>query len=160
MKKILVVSDSHGNVENMVFAVKKEEPDMIIHLGDCWADSQELKEEFPDIPMERVPGNCDMSREPAEKILIIDGVRVLICHGHTYNVKSSYLSLEMAALEKEVDVALFGHTHRVFYDYHNGIRFLNPGSIGSFAWGAPPSYGILTIDGDGETIRTDVAYIE
>ena len=36
MTKILVLSDSHGNLQNMIWAVKKEKPDRIIHLGDCW----------------------------------------------------------------------------------------------------------------------------
>ena len=36
MKRILVLSDSHGNVNNMVTAVGRLHPDMIIHLGDCW----------------------------------------------------------------------------------------------------------------------------
>jgi len=35
MKRVLVLSDSHGNVGNMIRAVKREEPDMILHLGDC-----------------------------------------------------------------------------------------------------------------------------
>ena len=34
MKRILVLSDSHGNVNNMVTAVGRLHPDMIIHLGD------------------------------------------------------------------------------------------------------------------------------
>ena len=33
MKKILVLSDSHGNVNNMVTAVSRLQPDIIIHLG-------------------------------------------------------------------------------------------------------------------------------
>ena len=32
MKRVLVLSDSHGNVGNMIRAVKREEPDMILHL--------------------------------------------------------------------------------------------------------------------------------
>ena len=46
MKKILVLSDSHGNVDNMVKAVERTHPDMMIHLGDCWADAQKLKVKF------------------------------------------------------------------------------------------------------------------
>ena len=34
MKRILVLSDSHGNVNNMVTAVGRLRPDMIIHLPD------------------------------------------------------------------------------------------------------------------------------
>ena len=55
MKTILVLSDSHGDIENMKQAVKEIEPDLIIHLGDCWNDAGYLKREFPDIIMERVP---------------------------------------------------------------------------------------------------------
>ena len=62
MKRVLVLSDSHGNVNNMVHAVKETDPDMIIHLGDCWTDAVRLKKKFPEIPMEQVPGNCDCSQ--------------------------------------------------------------------------------------------------
>ncbi len=31
--KILVLSDSHGNIENMMRAVEQEQPEMLIHLG-------------------------------------------------------------------------------------------------------------------------------
>ena len=47
MKRILVLSDSHGNVNNMVTAVGRLHPDMIIHLGDCWADAEQLHRKFP-----------------------------------------------------------------------------------------------------------------
>ena len=59
MKKILVLSDSHGNVNNMVTAVRNTHPDQIIHLGDCWVDAEKLHQQFPMIMMEQVPGNCD-----------------------------------------------------------------------------------------------------
>ena len=146
MKKILVLSDSHGNVNNMVTAVRNTHPDQIIHLGDCW--------------VEQVPGNCDCSQEPVERILLIEGKRILICHGHTFNVKAGYLNLEYAAEERRVDAALFGHTHRVFYDKHNRISYMNPGSIGSPPYGVPASYGILQVDGSSNTIATDVIYME
>jgi hypothetical protein len=36
----------------------------------------------------------------------------------------------------------------------------NPGSIGAPGFGIPPSYGILTLDGDTGKMQMDVAYIE
>ena len=42
--KILVLSDSHGNVENMIRAVERESPRAIFHLGDCWRDGQRLRQ--------------------------------------------------------------------------------------------------------------------
>ena len=91
--KILVLSDSHGNISNMEAAVEREQPRMILHLGDCWRDAERLAERYPEIPMEHVPGNCDCRpEEPAEKLLFLGDCRVLICHGHTYGVKTSLLA--------------------------------------------------------------------
>ena len=44
--KLLVVSDSHGNMENMVRAVELVQPRMILHLGDCWRDGEALHRLF------------------------------------------------------------------------------------------------------------------
>ena len=110
--------------------------------------------------MERVPGNCDYQQEPEEKILLVEGKKILICHGHRYAVKSGYLTFELAAREKRVDMALCGHTHRVFYDRHNGVALFNPGSIGSPGFGNPPSYGILTLGEASRQFQMDVKYIE
>lgn len=160
MKKLLILSDSHGNMTNMMRAVEEVQPDLIIHLGDCWLDSGRLHSAYAGVPMERVPGNCDCVNEQEERIVRIEEKEVLLCHGHTLNVKASYLSLKYAAQERGVHVALFGHTHRVFYGVHNGIVFLNPGSVGSPPYGIPASYGIMEIDGSRGRIDYDVKYIE
>lgn len=160
MKKILVLSDSHGNLNNMILAVQREEPDMVFHLGDGWRDARKLSKRFPGLILEQVPGNCDFQNESAVRVLSVEGILVMLCHGHTFNVKAGYLTLQYAAEEKGVAAALFGHTHRVFYDRHNGVSYLNPGSIGGLGFGAPPSYGILCIDGEKGTVETDVVYIE
>jgi hypothetical protein len=144
----------------MVFAAKAVRPDMIIHLGDCWADAERLRAKFSGIPMEQVPGNCDCRQEFLERILLVEGKKILICHGHTHNVKAGYLNLQYAAQERGVDAALFGHTHRVFYGTHNRIVYLNPGSIGAPAFGVPPSYGVLQVDAVSEQISYDVQYLE
>ena len=71
--KYLVLSDSHGNVDNMVRAVELVKPHGIIHLGDGWRDVEELRELFPSLPLEQVPGNCDFGRfEALERVLILD----------------------------------------------------------------------------------------
>jgi putative phosphoesterase len=160
MKKILVFSDSHGNVDNMVQAVKQSTPDMIVHLGDGWNDATKLHGMFPKIPMERVPGNCDYQDEPLEKILYVEDRKILLCHGHLYFVKTGYLPLELAAREKGVDMALFGHTHRVFYDLHNGVALFNPGSIGAPGYDIPPSYGELVITEGDAQIHMETHYLE
>ena len=141
--KILVLSDSHGNTENMIQAVEQTSPRMIIHLGDCWRDAERLHQHFPDIPLHQVPGNCDMRPlESLEQLLFIEDKRVLICHGHTYHVKQSLLSAGYASEEQNLDAFLFGHTHQPLIDLRGKTFFLNPGSIGDYR---RPTYGILTI---------------
>lgn len=150
--KILVFSDSHGNCSNMIQAAEQEAPCMIFHLGDGWRDAQRLHQRFPDTPLYQVPGNCDFrSTEPPEQLLTIQGSRILLCHGHTYGVKQSLLAAGYAAEEKNLDVFLFGHTHRPLVDMRGKTLFLNPGSIGDYA---RPFYGLLTISGGRADART------
>lgn len=142
--KILVLSDSHGNVENMAKAVELVQPRLILHLGDVMRDAEKLRHLFPDIPMECVPGNCDLRPgEPAERLLFLEDKRVLICHGHTYGVKQSLTRAGLAADEKQLDLFLFGHTHRPLWDYHGRTVFVNPGSIGSCI---RPTYAVVEIE--------------
>ena len=140
---ILVLSDSHGELDNMVGAVERTQPDRIFHLGDGWRDAEKLASKYPEIPMEQVPGNCDLGRpEKAEKLVKLEGLRLLLCHGHTQYVKSNLSILTRTAQERSADAALFGHTHRPFVDMRAGIALLNPGSIGPYG---RPSYGILQL---------------
>ena len=150
--KILVVSDSHGNVDNMVEAVDQTKPDMILHLGDVMRDAEKLHEFFPQIPMEQVPGNCDYAAFDApERILCLENKRILMCHGHTLHVKESLISAMYAAMEQQADVLLFGHTHRIFCETRNGVAMLNPGSIGDPVY---PTYGILELSDGKAAIST------
>lgn len=150
--KILVLSDSHGNIDNMVRAVEKEQPRMIFHLGDCWADAEKLRRRFPDIPMEQVPGNCDYrSFEQAERLVFVEDKRIFLCHGHTLGVKQSLLRAGCKAEEEKLDLLLFGHTHQPLVDMRGRTLFINPGSIGDYFH---PFYAVVTIENgklDGHT---------
>ena len=157
MTKILVFSDSHRNFEFMPQAVKLVQPDMIFHLGDHISDADRLSRQYPRIPLVAVPGNCDYSSEPDTKLLTIEGLKIMLCHGHQYHVKESLLSLNYAAKEKQADAVLFGHTHRICCDYHNGLFVFNPGSIGAPYFKGNNSYGILEID--GSKIQADTKII-
>lgn len=151
--KILVLSDSHGNYGNMVRAVEQEQPRMVFHLGDGWRDAQRLADQFHQIPLEQVPGNCDFLRkEPAERLVVIKGKRFLLCHGHTMGVKYSLSQAAEKARELDLDMFLFGHTHTPLVDRQGKAWFFNPGSIGEFR----PSYGVVMIDeaGGGLDART------
>ena len=151
--KILVLSDSHGNISNMIQAAEREEPRMILHLGDCWRDGERLHDRFPEVPFEQVYGNCDYFRGSleAEKLLLLGDRRVLMCHGHTYGVKQSLMAAGLAAEEMSLDLFLFGHTHKPLVDMRGKTLFLNPGSIGDYA---RPTYGLVTLENGRLDART------
>jgi len=140
--KLIVFSDSHKAIEPMIRAVELEAPDAIVHLGDHFSDTGALKIRFPDIPLYAVRGNCDFAPSALGELTVtLSGVKLFMTHGHMYGVKSSLDRLITKALYLEADVVLYGHTHIRRSDYFRGVRFINPGSIGSS--GAP--YGILTL---------------
>ncbi len=145
--KIIVFSDSHGVVNNMVSAVNKhKDADMIIHLGDVVKDAQKLKEIYSHIPVEFVSGNNDWAREnSSEKVLELEGIKIFITHGHNYGVKISYDRLIQKAEDLGADAVLFGHTHRTEELYHDGILVLNPGSISLPAKPSNPTYCVIEI---------------
>ena len=149
---ILVLSDSHGNVGNMIRAVEQVQPDRVLHLGDCQRDLTALEGEFPALPMEGVPGNCDWgSCDQPERLLEMGGVRIFMLHGHTRNVKSSPMSALYAAKEHGAQVLLFGHTHVTLVDNDGSLLTLNPGAAGDRLH---PACGILTIDNGHADVRT------
>ena len=153
MKKILILSDSHGNITNMKKAVRLEKPDMVIHLGDHFSDAEELEKKYPSIPVEAVKGNCDSCLKPSEKLLELEGKKIFICHGHDYRVKSDLLTLEYAALEKEADVVCFGHTHIPLYEQSGRLHIVNPGSIGAVRTLTGASYALMIIENGEIFIR-------
>lgn len=101
---------------------------MIIHLGDHISDAAYLRRQIKQ-PVLSVPGNCDWSDEPPERLENLCGTSVLFCHGHTLHVKQTLLPLVCRAQEKNVRAALFGHTHTPVIFYEQGVLFLNPGAL-------------------------------
>ena len=143
--KILVFSDSHRTMKYMHDAIAQEKPEHVIHLGDHCSDAEELRREYPALPVLSVKGNCDY--DPTERELVIAEIhnfRFFVAHGHRYGVKQGLLSFELVAREAAADVALFGHTHCSFCDHYNGLWLLNPGSCGS---SSRVSYGVIEIKG-------------
>ena len=134
--RILILSDSHGNIQKMKQAVERTQPDQIIHLGDHFRDGEALKESYPLLPVARIIGNYDLydfsARGGKDQLLLtLDGHRVMLCHGHRYHVKSSLLSMSYAAREAEAELCLFGHTHIPHLEKLESLTLLNPGSIGN-----------------------------
>ena len=117
--RVIVCSDSHGSFEPLQRAAKMFEADLVIHLGDHASDAARLSREI-EIPVEYVRGNCDATGAPEEKLLNLEGKKILITHGHRYHVKSGITELALRMRELDADAALYGHTHIPGYMFHNG----------------------------------------
>ena len=149
---VLVLSDSHGNVDNMIRAVERVQPHRVLHLGDCQRDLTALQALFPALPMEGVPGNCDWgSCGQPERLIELGGVRIFMLHGHTRNVKNSPMAAMYAAKEYGAQVLLFGHTHVPLVDNDGSLLVLNPGAVGD---PLHPTCGLLTIENGKASVRT------
>jgi len=129
--KILVMSDSHGNRNAMLTAVAKESPEMILHLGDNERDCTVVTNEFPEIPLRLVRGNCDLfSSAPDIDEFMLNGKLFLMTHGHLHGVKTGFSSIVDSAARRDADILLFGHTHIPYYSIREDISIVNPGSVG------------------------------
>lgn len=141
----LIFSDSHGK-RNKIDAVLDRQvrpPDAIFFLGDGIGD---LSDRERGIPVFRVRGNCDwrfgQEDVPEEEALCMEGRKIFLCHGHRFGAKSGSTGLLRAALERDADIVLFGHTHSPFLEtvpagtpigsavLQKPVFLFNPGSIG------------------------------
>jgi putative phosphoesterase len=145
--KILLFSDSHGYTHNMIKVINNcKDIDTIIHLGDFIKDAIKLSELYKHIPCEFVPGNNDWTKDyPGEKVLNLDGKKILITHGHLYNVKYDYEKIILRGKALRADAVFFGHTHKVEELYSEGMLVLNPGSISIPSQSEQPTYCLVEI---------------
>ncbi len=147
MKKLLIVSDTHGNKKELEKLLPLiAENDYFIHLGDGAWDVRALSKEYPDKIYSCV-GNCDLFIPYADEGTIdVEGVRIFYTHGHKYGVKDSLDALAYKAREKDCDIALYGHTHIPLISEIGGVTLINPGTL-KHPLNAGGSYGYLVING-------------
>lgn len=126
--KIVVISDSHGNIANLKHALgfaKKIKAAAIIHCGD-WNNvlAVETVLDFG-IPVHAVLGNADIDPQMIkifdEKLLElkIGGRKIGIVH----NVR--HLTSDI----KNLDIMFYGHIHRQQEMTIDGVKVVNPGAL-------------------------------
>ena len=128
--RIAVFSDLHGG-SDLPMQEAFEQYDYVVFLGDGLMKVRYFEYEHPEKFL-FVRGNCDGYDEtPLRLILDFDGVRVMLTHGHEERVKYGLMGILGVAKTQEVQVVLFGHTHRPEVTEIDGILFVNPGSAAS-----------------------------
>ena len=162
MKKVLVVSDTHGRDRNLKKAIDREAPfDLLFHLGDLQGGEDRL-EGMISCPAVMVSGNCDLfTTLPLIRIIQIYGHRILLIHGHQHSVSYGTDLLKKEAISHGCDVVIFGHTHQPMIDLTDpDVRVLNPGSLTYPRQdGREPSYMVIEFMEDGR-MREEVYFLQ
>ena len=146
--RIAVFSDSHGDLLPMRRLTAREKPDAVFHLGDCTPDAEALHQAFPGTPLYNVAGNNDHRADvPLTMTLELEGVKLVLTHGHLFGVHAGYDRLLRYAAAQGAQAALFGHTHSAFCERREGVWLINPGRAAK-GWlsMSAPSCGILTLE--------------
>jgi len=152
--KILVVSDTHRKDDNLRKVIEEQKPlDLLIHLGDAEGSEYLIGDWVNEgCELAMVMGNNDFfSSLERELELELGPHRVLLTHGHWYNVSLGIENLYEEAVERGCDIAMFGHTHRPCLEQIRGVTLLNPGSLSyPRQEGRKPSYVLMEMDEAGE----------
>ena len=143
MTTVAILSDTHGLLREEV----KEQlatADVIIHAGDI--NTMEIVEQLRGYaPLYVVRGNND--KEWAEELphclqFQIEGVRIFLVH----NKKDIPKDI------KEVDVIIYGHSHRYDDRMIEGFHMFNPGSCGNRRFDLEITMAIMHVDGSAYEI--------
>ena len=133
-KKILVVSDNHGNMYNLQTAIAFMEGkiDAMVHCGDSEFSPDTLRG-LVDCPVYMAEGNCDYQFSgDSEDIFEMAGHVCFVTHGNRYGVNWGEDELLERALEMGADLVFYGHTHCPAYEIYEeeGVTIFNP----AFLW--------------------------
>jgi len=121
--KILLVSDSHYYNEYLQKITKayKDQVDIMIHCGDS---SLPVDDPLLDHYL-CVKGNHDDADFPT--YIIKDNICIM--HGHLKHVYYGYDEMIAFCKQHHCQYCFHGHTHVPTHQIHQGIHFINPGSL-------------------------------
>lgn len=151
MMRAVIMSDSHGNLENAEKVIKKEgKLDLVIHLGDIIGQDNQLRE-ICDCQVKIIKGNCDFySENNLTEVFSLEKNKIFATHGHHFGVDWGLEGIYFAAKESECNIAMFGHTHVPEITPKGDIMIINPGSISRpRQLNHKPTYILMDIDNDG-----------
>lgn len=147
--KLGVISDTHGLLREEVLKILST-CDYIIHAGDI--NDEIILEKLRTIgSLFVVRGNNDKGKWadklPKELYFTIGEINFYMVH----NKKDAAKDLE------NIDVIIFGHSHKYFCDKTKEVLWLNPGSCGKRRFNLPINMVIITIeDGDYKIDKVDI----
>ncbi len=144
MKKIVVISDNHGD-DNILEDIFMLEPhaDYYIHCGDSETSYLENLEKFI-----AVKGNNDWHLNlPSFLQFTVDNFQIVVTHGHTFGYFSKEQAMKTFLSKHNAQVLISGHTHMPLFVEYEGVYLINPGSTTLPRGGSDKSYAVIEIEG-------------
>ena len=137
MKRIIILSDTHGLLRPEVLEYLPQ-ADAIIHGGDI--NTQGIVDKLQEYaPLYIVRGNNDKEWAvdlPPSLTFTIEVVRFFLVH----NKK------DVPADLSDVDMVIYGHSHKYACEERDGVLWLNPGSCGRRRFDQEITFAIMTVD--------------
>lgn len=148
VKRVGILADTHGLLRPQAVEVLKD-CDYLIHSGDfdteqVFSSLQELGE------LIAVRGNNDTGVW-AKQLKTV--VRTEIC-GIQFAVVHN--KKELASIPEDVDVVVFGHSHKYYCEEEDGVLFLNPGSCGKRRFRLPITLAVMEISETGFRVKQHI----
>ena len=154
-KTIVILSDSHWRFSAKLPAylsfIQQLKPDAILHAGDIGHIN--LLEALENLaPVFAVRGNCDTGilaeTLPKKQVLSFDDVKIGLIHGDGARGTTPERAYQ-AFLQDDVQLIVFGHSHKPMQEEKENITLFNPGSCAQPRGLSPyPSLGLLKIQGN------------
>ena len=145
MTRIGVMSDTHGNRPLMHAVADRLATEFmvetIIHLGDSYADAEELR--FAGHPVLMVPGLwCPEYSSGRVRRFLVERIGGLL-------VAAAHTDRDLRTAFHEAAVVLTGHTHVARIVHADKRIHMNPGHLkGGIHRGETPSFGVIEIGPD------------
>ncbi len=138
--KIGIISDIHDNIENLdkfTNWANEKKVDLLICAGDITKENtmEKLAADF-DRNIYLVTGNAELYNPQILNdnlnvhllgkigVFQIDGYKIGLCHEPFY-------IYELINKRPDLDIIFYGHTHKPWIEERNGIKTINPGTLGA-----------------------------
>lgn len=151
MKKILLLSDTHGHIDDTILKYVAQ-ADEVWHAGDIgdWIVTETIKKMKP---LRAVYGNIDDNKArmefPLHNRFMCEDVDVLITHIGGYPGKyNPSIKAELASNPPKLFISGHSHILKVIFDKKHNLLHINPGAAGKSGFHQVRTMLRFVIDGD------------
>lgn len=157
MKKIGILSDTHGYVEHIpaiLEATKDENISLWLHCGDV-ADDAKYMQTLTDIPVKMVRGNNDRVKPlaPETELFPFEDTFIYMTHGDKLSYFQKATELRFIARHYQAKLICLGHTHHHEELYIDKTLVVNPGSVSLPRDGSSGTFAIATYENGEFTVE-------